>query len=71
MNVKKLGRKIHRFILWAITVLSVALFLISLFSVDGLYWKQAILGLVVSASWIVAFCWGNYEQWQEVEEDGE
>lgn len=71
MNVKRLGRKIHRFILKAITGLSVALFLVSLLSVDGPYWKQAILGIVVSAGWIVAFAWGNYEQWQEVEEDGE
>jgi hypothetical protein len=66
MNVKKLGRKIHRFILKAITGLSVALLLVSLLSVDGPYWKQALLGLAVSIGWIVVFTWGNYEG----EEDG-
>lgn len=60
---------IKHLILKALTVLSAVAAVTSLLSVDGPYWWQACICLLVFAGLTVFFAWAYYEQWQEITED--
>lgn len=56
-------RKTHNAILWTITYIMIAIFLVSLSAMDSANMVIPVAGLFVSLGWIVVFANVNGERW--------